>query len=141
MPCSLVEIHQRFGETYCLHLQFRRVSQASSTQILPFLFYLLAYSAKIFLPTLVLFIPDTRPSPTRFFLSIRTTRSEVSYSLLNYACCSLLVSLLRPENGSSMYPRNNVQLLSDRIVSYPRRHSSSKVHNIPGNKTVFFRLF
>jgi hypothetical protein len=28
MPCSLVEVHQRFGEAYCLYLQGRRVSQA-----------------------------------------------------------------------------------------------------------------
>ena len=25
-PCSLVEMYQRFGETYCVHLQLRRVN-------------------------------------------------------------------------------------------------------------------
>jgi hypothetical protein len=31
-PCSPVKVNQRFGETYCLHFQGRRVSQASSKQ-------------------------------------------------------------------------------------------------------------
>jgi hypothetical protein len=28
IPCSLVEIYQRFGETYCIHLQLRRVNNS-----------------------------------------------------------------------------------------------------------------
>jgi hypothetical protein len=30
----LVEIHQRFGETYCFHLQARRVSKESGKHVL-----------------------------------------------------------------------------------------------------------
>jgi hypothetical protein len=31
-PCSLVEVHQPFGGTYCLHLQGQRVSQVSNSK-------------------------------------------------------------------------------------------------------------
>jgi hypothetical protein len=31
-PCSLVEVHGRFGGTYCLHIQGRSVSQGSNQQ-------------------------------------------------------------------------------------------------------------
>jgi hypothetical protein len=32
MPCSPLEVHRRFGGTYCLHIQGQRVSQARKQQ-------------------------------------------------------------------------------------------------------------
>jgi hypothetical protein len=45
MPCSLLKVNRRFGRTYRLHLQGRRIRQAREELCLPYAFTVLSCSA------------------------------------------------------------------------------------------------